>query len=436
MNREKTAHLNPSLPRLRQAALIVLLAAALIQMVLGVSLYVNVRRALPVIKSGAAQKMFARVRRPRLMNAPNARAAREVLETVLRQQRPAGLRYIHYLSAHGKINVEVGKRTTPHGFRSQELINWVDIGPRDRMYVRCPPQTLDEPHRRRHVFEMELEPRVVADAVREGRYGLAFWIVGALLTMAGGAAIWWLIGRRIHQESAVQQMHVMAALGEMTSVMAHELRNPLTAAKGQAQLLDEFLDQDPELQPKSAQVVDQLTHLETLTNQMLEFVNSGRIQLSQGSVRVLIDDVCRIVHDPRVVARIDESVPPQWTFDPASLKRALGYLVRDALRCSPPEARGGEVVVDVCSDQERLRIQVRDHGPTVPEDVDYFSPFITTQRGENGLDLAIARQIIAAHRGSIQAVSGAEGGAIFDISLPQQEPDQSAGEAAYGGVDP
>lgn len=187
---------------------------------------------------------------------------------------------------------------------------------------------------------------------------------------------------------------------------AHELGSPL----GRLQVATEILEThaDPALQPQIADVREEVQHMSALVNELLAFTKAGlQAHLTALAPVPLAPLVQRVLarEDPalRVTAHLAEEVTA--LADPALLERALGNLVRNALRYAP----AGAISLTVGVKGERALITVADEGPGVPDAAlarlgePFYRPDAarTSEAGGTGLGLAIVRASIAANRGSV-----------------------------------
>ncbi len=187
---------------------------------------------------------------------------------------------------------------------------------------------------------------------------------------------------------------------------AHELGSPL----GRLQVATEILEThaDPALQPQIADVREEVQHMSALVNELLAFTKAGlQAHLTALAPVPLAPLVQRVLarEDPalRVTAHLAEEVTA--LADPALLERALGNLVRNALRYAP----AGAISLTVGVKGERATITVADEGPGVPDAAlarlgePFYRPDAarTSEAGGTGLGLAIVRASIAANRGSV-----------------------------------
>jgi two-component system sensor histidine kinase HydH len=264
---------------------------------------------------------------------------------------------------------------------------------------------------------LEFEPvqanRLRGEAVRTlvigGVATLAFVVFAALL------------GRVLRQREALERRlehdRRLAALGEMSAVLAHEIRNPLTSLKGHAQLLLEALPAEGRERGRVERVVKEAVRLETLTTDLLDFVRSGEIDRRESSPAELL----RAAAEEVDAARFDLDVgraPATWSVDPVRLRQVLTNVLRNAAQASP---EGVRVEASAAEEGGRLVFEVRDRGEGIPagEEERIFEPFHTRKVRGTGLGLAVARRIVERHGGTITARGRPEGGAVFRIAIPR-----------------
>ena len=259
---------------------------------------------------------------------------------------------------------------------------------------------------------MEIEP-VEANALREA--ALTTLGIGALsATMLLGAALW--LGRSVLRREALERKAErdkrLASLGEMSAVLAHEIRNPLASLKGNAQLLAGLLPAGEKARQKADRVVEEAVRLESLSNDLLEFVRTGSLHVTDADPAEVLRAAAASV-DPDIVIEAAHA-PPRWSFDAERVREVLINLLENAVQAgSPVRAR-------VALDDGQLFFEVRDSGAGIaPEDLDHiFEPFFTRRTRGTGLGLAIARRVVDLHGGTIDAGNSGEGGAVFRITLP------------------
>ena len=236
------------------------------------------------------------------------------------------------------------------------------------------------------------------------------------------------------------------AKSEFLAVMSHEIRTPLNGVLGVAELIDRKLTQ-PELKPYVSAILDSGQSLLRLLTDALDMsrAEAGALTLEPRPVSPAglardVETLWRPRAEEKCIAfRVEtHDLDDLWVeTDGARLKQVLNNLIGNALKFTP---ESGTVAVRLCrSDaaepgQVRLRAEVRDSGPGVPEAAaeQIFQPFNTGQAGREGagagLGLAICRQIVEAMGGRIGLARPDGGGARFWLETPV--PVCAAGQAA------
>ena len=264
---------------------------------------------------------------------------------------------------------------------------------------------------------LEFEPRLALDLQHRARRDLiaSLAVAAALLLSA------WVFQRlrrraRLAEQTLAERRH-LAALGELSAVLAHEIRNPLASLKGHAQLLEEQLVDDPRRHAKAHRVVDEAVRLERLTDTLLDFARAERIAPGPASPAEVARRAAELTEPSRVVVDVT-GAPERWTFDAMRVEQALVNLVRNALQASAAPA---EVELKVADDGEGLRFTIADRGPGVPSEMRprLFEPFVTGRLEGTGLGLAVVRRIAQLHGGTVTIDRRAGGGSLFVLWLPQ-----------------
>lgn len=285
---------------------------------------------------------------------------------------------------------------------------------------------------------IEVEP-VQANALREA--ARLSWGIGALAAASLLAVAIVLVrreARRHADERERETQRRLASLGEMSAVLAHEIRNPLASLKGNAQLLAQMLPAGEKPRAKAERVVDEAARLEKLTAGLLAFVRTGALKRAPADPAALVREAVAAVSEGRAGDASDVSdgetflldvkdAPASWSVDADRLREVLVNLLDNA------RAAGAPVTVTVRAVGGALRLDVADRGPGVPvEDRErIFEPFVTGKTQGTGLGLAVARRVIEAHGGTLEVVDAAGGalsdasgdasggGALFRITLPE-----------------
>lgn len=221
-------------------------------------------------------------------------------------------------------------------------------------------------------------------------------------------------------EDELKRSDHLAALGKLAAQLAHEIRNPLAAMRGSAQMLagDKGLDQT------SARLADILVResdrLSELVDEVLRFARPPPPVLKEGSLDGLVRETVEMLRvDPLAHGvEIEESLSPvRAELDAGQLRQVLINLLRNAFAAVGP---GGRVRVTVDAPEGHPRVRIWDSAGSIPaQDLDrIFEPFYTTREGGTGLGLSTAHSIIRAHGGMIQVSSSPTEGTEFVVGLP------------------
>lgn len=424
----------PAVPAPRRGGLTVLLVVLIgVAVALAAQSVVAYRRALDVeellgrAQAGALQRAIA----------PGMRGVRDVagLERMLDEHRGDGLRYIALLAPGPSIHAEAGTSAEPATVLPATLpmvAPDLRVGSRWRVYSPLPPHDdrLDGPPADRGPFEgppgpgmrgprrgrpgpppfvVEVEPSAGGALRKEATRSLIVGLASAVALL--GVTAWLVSWLRQRDRMAARMAHErrLAALGEMSAVMAHEIRNPLASLKGHAQLLVENLDGKEQV--KAQRVVDEAVRLERLTNDLLEFARTGRIERETCDPAEVLRGAAASFDGVEIDAA---SAPARWSLDAGRMTQVLRNLLSNAVQA------GGGVTARVAAEGGRLVYRVRDRGPGLQGDAArLFEPFHTTRAAGVGLGLAVAHRLVEAHGGTLAARNHPEGGAELVASIPE-----------------
>jgi two-component system sensor histidine kinase PilS (NtrC family) len=231
-------------------------------------------------------------------------------------------------------------------------------------------------------------------------------------------------------EEELRRADRLAAIGELSAGIAHEIRNPLASISGAAQILGSELKTSGEEERLLRLVVREADRLNRFVGDFLAFARSGPRRVSLVPVPKLLHDVKWLILSqpkfPRGIAievRIDQG-DYYIEADEEEIKRVFLNIAQNAI-----EAMGtaGRLTIDVTGTHvegversDLVSIVFRDTGPGIEkaEIRNVFKPFVTRKKGGTGLGLAIAQRIVAEHRGEIRCESTPGEGAAFMVYLP------------------
>lgn len=280
--------------------------------------------------------------------------------------------------------------------------------------LQGPPALQDRPQRGPTHMVIEYVPENAQDLVARSQRAMLASIGAALLLWLASAWLYRLSRRAVAQEAQLAQHRHLAALGQMSAVMAHEIKNPLAALKGHAQLLARQVAEAD--RPRAERVVGEAERLETLVYSLLDFARTAALDRRDADPRRILQDAAEQTIPERVRVVADRG-PERWSLDATRMRQVLVNLLDNALKASPAD---GKVEAEVRRDADELVFVVRDRGPGIPEEhlEQVFEPFFTTRTKGSGLGLAIVRRITRLHGGTVSVVNRPGGGAEFTVAIP------------------
>jgi signal transduction histidine kinase len=228
---------------------------------------------------------------------------------------------------------------------------------------------------------------------------------------------------RFQREAA--QRERLSSLGRMSTVIAHEIRNPLMIIKGALRQATVETATADDIRDSAADINGEIERLNRVVNEVLDFAKPIRFSLSSTDINALCRSAANAVEaaqpEPRVNVSVDPSVPPLQT-DSERLRTVLVNLLTNARQAVA--ARNGEFAPSVVLSTERIAdrrvaISIEDNGVGIAPDhlPRIFDPYFTTRRAGTGLGLPIAKNIVDGLGGTIAIHSTPEGGTTIRIEL-------------------
>ncbi|MBL0215314.1 MAG: hypothetical protein IPQ07_15680 [Myxococcales bacterium] len=232
--------------------------------------------------------------------------------------------------------------------------------------------------------------------------------------------------RLVVRERRAQADRILA-IQTLTAGLAHEVRNPLNAAKLQLELLDRRLRRehdDPRLTQPSRLAGQEIERLTQLLNDFLAFARPSELNLEGCDIAELVRHVCEVEHagadkhGALLEVRGGEAAVPALV-DAPKIHQIVANLVRNAIEAVP---RGGHVTVEIAGTHETFTVRVEDNGPGIPEDARerIYEPFFSTKEGGTGLGMSIVYSLISLHSGTISLHTGKDG-TRFEVTIPRRQ---------------
>jgi signal transduction histidine kinase len=227
-------------------------------------------------------------------------------------------------------------------------------------------------------------------------------------------------------EAQVRRTERLAALGQLSAGLAHEIRNPLSTIKGSAEMLLKNMDADGAVSHELAGFISsEVDRTNALVTRFLDFARPLALRLEKTEIAEVIDEAVAEVeqHTPPLDVSIYKNYTPDippFLLDRQLIERVLYNLLLNAAQASPPE---GTITVKTRQSGDTVEIDVIDRGSGIaPKDKEsIFNPFFTTKPSGVGLGLAIVSKIVDEHGGQIMVDSEPGAGSTFRVFLPIRE---------------
>ena len=230
--------------------------------------------------------------------------------------------------------------------------------------------------------------------------------------------------RQAQQEA--RRAERLAALGQMSAGLAHEIRNPLAVIKGSAEMLGRQLQTAPAVAAELAGYISsEVDRVNVLVARFLDFARPLRLERRAVDLAALLDRALADAGERWPQARIERDYRlqgvPALELDETLSERAFANLAANALEAMEG---GGRLRVTAAPEemegQPGIRIVFQDTGPGVPAELreQIFNPFVTTKPTGVGLGLAIVAQIVDQHGGRLHLADEPPPGARFEVFFP------------------
>jgi signal transduction histidine kinase len=258
--------------------------------------------------------------------------------------------------------------------------------------------------------------------------------LSSLLAMGGvglSLILTWNLGRTLKRQRQDQKMlrdqlrHAehLAGLGKLLAGVAHEVRNPLAAVRSTVQLWQRFPENGRTPESLDA-VVHAVDRLAAIVSRLLLFSRMDNADRKPVDLNHLLSETFELVQAQagaqgvRLEQRFCAKLPPVWG-SASALGQVVLNLVSNSMQAMPG---GGSLTfaTGYIAESRKVELLVSDTGPGVsPEDRSHlFEPFFTTRTDGTGLGLALCREIVTNHKGTIECLAGSGSGATFRVQLP------------------
>jgi PAS domain S-box-containing protein len=235
---------------------------------------------------------------------------------------------------------------------------------------------------------------------------------------------------RLRQVQAdLEHLSRVTTMDELTSSLAHEIKQPITAAVTDARTCLRWLGRDQpdvtEAREAAARIVKDVTRAADIIGRISSLFKKGALQRELVDVNELIREIIVLLRNEAdrysIAIRTDLAADvPKVMADPVQLQQVFMNLILNGIDAMQGTTDGRELTVTSQSSDAELLISVSDTGVGLPAEQaeQVFKPFFTTKKKGTGMGLPISRSIIESHGGRLWAVGAAGRGATFQFTLP------------------
>lgn len=239
---------------------------------------------------------------------------------------------------------------------------------------------------------------------------------------------------RLRQRTAeLVQSEKLAAVGQLTAGIVHDVKNPLAVIKGLSEELREELGSDPAVLEQLNAIRDNATRANTIVSDLMKFARQSTPEMTRRDLRETVEASLRLTEylARRAKVKYLPDLPAHSvlvTYDAQQLEQVLINLIQNAIQAMP---NGGTLRVNLSQTETTVAIAVQDTGSGIAAEnlPRVFDPFFTTKpEGEGtGLGLSVSYGIVARHGGRINVESQVGAGTTFTILLPVEQPEFTQG---------
>jgi nitrogen-specific signal transduction histidine kinase len=243
-----------------------------------------------------------------------------------------------------------------------------------------------------------------------------------------------------HAEAEARRAERLAALGQLSAGLAHEIRNPLAVIKGSAEMLNQKVaDSQPLVVELAGYISSEVNRLNALVVRFLDFARPSKLELHPENIAEIVGRALESASAsfPNSKVKIEKEYAPglpEIQADRQFCEQVFVNLITNAFQAmgvnadssnGPPDENHPptlrlSIAPETANGEPGVCVSVEDSGPGVPPELreQIFNPFFTSKKDGVGLGLSIVAKIVDDHRGTIRLEESVAGGARFRVFLP------------------
>ncbi len=224
----------------------------------------------------------------------------------------------------------------------------------------------------------------------------------------------------IKTKDQLNQKEKLANVGQVSSNIAHELRNPMSAIRNSTYLLRLKLEKDDKLLEHLEIIDHEISRSDEVIQRLLEITQGGDLKKTITDLESLADEAMSYANVSKTCELEVNFTPENFTLklDKLLFKQVLFNIFLNSIQAMPD---GGKIQMEVCrSSSEMIKIDISDEGEGIDKNkiTKIFNPLYTDKDEGVGLGLSLCKDLISRHGGTIKATSEKSRGATIEIELP------------------
>jgi signal transduction histidine kinase len=228
----------------------------------------------------------------------------------------------------------------------------------------------------------------------------------------------------------------LAAIGETTTWLGHDLRNPLQSVVNTIYLMKETLGssqigkEKEDLERSLARLERNTSYMDKIVSDLSEYASPLYLNIVHTDVPSLISETIADISPPPGINIKTELMACSANLDPMIMRRALTNIITNAIQSM---ASGGEVTITNSSSENGITIEVKDTGNGIPPEIMgmIFKPFFTRKSKGMGMGLPVAKRLVEAHGGTVSVKSEVGKGTAVAVWLPSDTQPKTEEQRMY-----
>lgn len=218
----------------------------------------------------------------------------------------------------------------------------------------------------------------------------------------------------------------LAAIGQMASVVGHEIRNPLAVINNSIYFIKTKLGTGGEPDAKITKhikiIESEIQQANGIINEILTYSRQRELQLEKVRINDWLEELLSVYPFPPhiQVDKFFDSTNPFVEIDKTEMQQAVRNLIGNGIEVMPAPKGGKVTIRSIVPETGWVRIDIADAGSGIPQDVldKIFAPFFTTKARGTGLGLAVVRKVVDHHKGKVDVESTVGVGTTFKLYIP------------------